>query len=329
MQRQTFAGRTAPWQAVPNSVVFNESITTKEMLSRAGLANWNVRSVPLAEIVEYGYDVSPNQYVTVRNSQTVHGQQEILGTVKSRYHPMQNEDAFAWADNILDGGGTWDTAGSFNYGNKVFGSLLIDQDAICVDRGGLNDTVDTYLLVSTSHDGSLPLQSSIVNLRTICQNTFTTNLQMIAKSEVPQTFKIRHTATAEARADVARDALRLTFKYSKDFDILANEMFQRKVSPDDFNKIVKWIYPEPPAEDKAANTRWVNKIELLNELRVSDTNININNTAWGIYNTLTERLDWFRQGGNAETKALAGSGFSLTANAEKERILNVVLAATS
>jgi hypothetical protein len=46
-------------------------------------------------------------------------------------------------------------------------------------------------------------------------------------------------------------------------------------------------------------------------------------------NTLTERLDWFRQGDNDEAKALAASGFSANLNAEKQRILSTVLAVAS
>jgi hypothetical protein len=52
------------------------------------------------------------------------------------------------------------------------------------------------------------------------------------------------------------------------------------------------------------------------------------NTAWGAYNTLTERLDWFRnpRGGNAEGVLAAASGFDAATNAEKNRLLKVVKA---
>ena len=46
----------------------------------------------------------------------------------------------------------------------------------------------------------------------------------------------------------------------------------------------------------------------------------------GAYNTLTERLDWYRnpRGGNAESVLAAASGFDAATNAEKNRLLNVV-----
>jgi hypothetical protein len=48
--------------------------------------------------------------------------------------------------------------------------------------------------------------------------------------------------------------------------------------------------------------------------------------AWGAFNALTERLDWYRsaRGGNNESILAAASGFDATINAEKNRLLNVV-----
>ena len=50
------------------------------------------------------------------------------------------------------------------------------------------------------------------------------------------------------------------------------------------------------------------------------------NTAWGAYNTLTERLDWFRnpRGGNAEGVLAAASGFDQTTTTAKNNMLQIV-----
>jgi hypothetical protein len=54
--------------------------------------------------------------------------------------------------------------------------------------------------------------------------------------------------------------------------------------------------------------------------------VGIKDTAWGAYNTLTERLDWYRnpRGGNAESVLAAASGFDAATNAEKNRLLGIV-----
>jgi phage/plasmid-like protein (TIGR03299 family) len=294
------------------------------MLQMAKLDGWNVRTLALSEIVSPSYIVNKNQFVTVRDIDGGHGGQQILGAVKGRYHPMQNEDAFYWADEILDGGGKWDVAGTFNDSVKVFGCLKIDTDEIVIDRDGVNDKVETYLMVSTSHDGSLPLQATVTNVRIICQNTF--NYALKQANNTVNTFKIRHTATAQARAEIAREALQITFKSNEEFNLLANQLFQRKVSVDDYTKVFNWLYPKPDQEDKLATTRWTNKLELIHTLRNSPTNAAVNNTAWGLLNTFSERLDWYRQGDNVESHALAASGFSATANNEKARLLDAIQA---
>jgi hypothetical protein len=48
--------------------------------------------------------------------------------------------------------------------------------------------------------------------------------------------------------------------------------------------------------------------------------------AWGAFNALTERLDWYRsaRGGSNESMLAAASGFDAATNAEKNRLLDVV-----
>lgn len=297
------------------------TLNTQEMLRESGLANWNVEVMPANNVITE-YATPDNMYFTVRQSDN-----RILGAVKSRYVPVQNESAFSWADGILDGGGQWDTAGAFKNGAVVFGSMIINEAEVVVDRGGLNDKVKMYLVVSNTHDGSRPLQTSITPIRVVCQNT----LNMMLK-DCAQTFKIKHTSSAEARAMLARDALNLTFRYSQQFNELANTMYQTKFDDIKFSQLIKDLFPKPDVVmgkdgkiNKAPVTKWENTVELVHTLRTSHTNRDINGTAWGAFNILTERLDWFRQGENDEAKAQAASGFSGAVNNEKQRILEKVL----
>ena len=49
-------------------------------------------------------------------------------------------------------------------------------------------------------------------------------------------------------------------------------------------------------------------------------------SAWGAFNALTERLDWYRsaRSGNNESMLASASGFDPAINAEKNRLLKVV-----
>ncbi len=85
------------------------------------------------------------------------------------------------------------TAGSIKGGRVVFGSLALQRETV-LDPSGVADKVKTYLLINTSHDGSIAIQASITPVRVVCANTL--NLALGGKKKkngIKQSFKIRHT----------------------------------------------------------------------------------------------------------------------------------------
>jgi phage/plasmid-like protein (TIGR03299 family) len=314
--------REPAWHGL--GTVFTEEKTTSEMLSAANLNNWNVRLVDV-EIPNTLTSDKSYQYV-VRTNPTDSSQTDVLGVVGERYVPLQNEDLFAFGDNILDGGGRWETAGSIKGGRVVFGSLALERETI-LDPSGVSDKVKTYLLINTSHDGSIAIQASITPVRVVCANTL--NLALGSKrgrNAIKQSFKIRHTQSASGRVQVARETLGLANKYMDEFDLLANAMIQKEITAQQFNDIVLAVYPKPEDEKKIALTKWQNKVDLVNDIYTGQYNGMIANTAWGALNALTERLDWHRagRGGSNESILAAASGFDATITAEKNRILATV-----
>ena len=314
--------REPAWHGL--GTVFTEEKTTAEMLSAANLNNWNVRledvNVPSHLSSDKNY-----QYV-VRTNPTDNSQTDILGVVGERYHVLQNEDLFSFGDNILDGGGRWETAGSIRGGRVVFGSLALERETI-LDPNGVADKVKTYLLINTSHDGSIAIQASITPVRVVCANTL--NLALGSKrgrNAIKQTFKIRHTQTASGKVQVARETLGLANKYMDAFDVMAKAMIEKEITAQQFNDIVLAAYPKPDEEKKGALTRWTNKIDVINDIYTGEFNGMIAGNAWGAFNALTERLDWHRsaRGGNTEAMLAAASGFDPSITAEKNRLLSIV-----
>ena len=118
--------------------------------------------------------------------------------------------------------------------------------------------------------------------------------------------------------------------YLDEFEKEAQTLIQKEITADTFFEIIKAAYPEPDKDVKGSLTKWTNKVDTLWDIYQGDTvaQAGIMNTAWGAYNTLTERLDWFRnpRGGNAEGVLAAASGFDAATNAEKNRLLKVVKA---
>jgi phage/plasmid-like protein (TIGR03299 family) len=239
---------------------------------------------------------------------------------------LQNEDLFSFGDNILDGGGRWETAGSIRGGRVVFGSLALERETV-LDPNGVADKVKTYLLINTSHDGSIAIQASITPVRVVCANTLNLALgSKRGKNAIKQSFKIRHTQTANGKVQIARETLGLANKYMDEFDRLANAMIQHEITAQQFNDIILAAYPKPDKDSKGAVKKWENKIDVINDIYTGEFNGMIAGNAWGALNALTERLDWHRsaRGGNNESLLAAASGFDATINAEKNRLLGIV-----
>jgi phage/plasmid-like protein (TIGR03299 family) len=249
---------------------------------------------------------------------------DVLSTVGSRYKVVQNEELFSFADNILDGDSrcAWESAGSLKGGKVVFGTLTVPREMV-LDPQGANDKTKLYLIVWTSHDGSVAVQAAITPVRVVCQNTLN-----LAMRSAKQSFKIRHTQTAEGKIQIARETLGLTLGYFDVFEKEAKELFESEITDKQFYDLIRTIYPAP-AEDssKLAKTKWENKVILLDDLYFnSPTNANIKGTKWGAFNALTERLDYFRptRKNNSESKWASASGFDPIITAEKNKILQVV-----
>jgi phage/plasmid-like protein (TIGR03299 family) len=317
--------REPAWHGL--GTVFTEEVTTAEMLKLAHLDNWNVRleDVTMPE----GFSSDKGYSFVTRTNPFDNTQNDVLGVVGERYVPLQNEDLFDFGDLMLDGGGRWETAGSIKGGRQVFGSLALERETV-LDPNGVSDKVNTYLLINTSHDGSVAIQASITPVRVVCANTLNLALTSLkGKGKAPkQSFKIRHTATASGKVQQAREALGLANAYMDEFDKLAQKMIETEISKAKFDEIVALAYPAPEKDAKGSFKKYNDKIDQLQAIYVGDYNNTITGTAWGAFNALTERLDWYRsgRGGTNESILAAASGFDPVTTAEKNRLLQLVMA---
>jgi phage/plasmid-like protein (TIGR03299 family) len=310
--------------------VFTEEVSTAEMLKKAKLNNWDVRLEDIEIPNQFSSD--KNYSFVVRDNPFTLGNKDVLGVVGERYVPLQNEDLFDFADNLLDNGGRWETAGSIKGGRVVFGALALERETV-LDKDGVADKINTYLLVNTSHDGSIAIQASITPVRVVCANTLNLALGNRGRGgSVKQSFKIRHTQTAQGKVAVAREALGLANAYMDEFDKMASAMIETEITKAQFDKIVNLAYPMPKDDAKKVSiTKHANKIDLINDIYVGDFNNTITGTAWGVANALTERLDWYRSGRKGKTESIlaSASGFDPITNAEKNRIFKAVQLATA
>ena len=314
------------WHSFANRVYNqDEAVTTQQMLDGAKLSNWNVALEPVSALLPANYDSVSENFLVTRNDPNHDGIKNVLSVVGSRYKAVQNEELFSFADNLHDGNPDvyWESAGSLKNGRVVFGTMSIPRTMI-LDPNGANDETKLYLIVWTSHDGSVAVQSAITPVRVMCQNTLN-----LAMKRAKQSFKIRHTQTVDGKIAIARETLGMTFDYFDEFEKEAQELFALEVSDKKFSEIINKMYPKPEADKKGSLKKWENKVVMLDELyHNSETNANIKGTAWGVVNALTERLDYYRTArkGSNESLMAGASGFDPVLTAEKNKIVKQVLA---
>lgn len=294
--------------------VFQQEVTdSTEMLRLAGLNDWNVREMPIMvtdpvtdEAVDADFAVSAKAIVA-----TIGGSERVLGVTGDRYQIVQNEDAFSFLQSLHDGA-RWETAGAIKGGRVVFGSMAFERDFV-LDPSGASDKVESYLLVYTSHDGSTGVAGGVTPVRVVCQNTLN-----VAMNNVKQTFKIRHSRSAADRMKAEAALWRQANAYMDTFEVEAQTLFEQSVTDKQFFALTEQMFPRPEKDVKGALTKWENRQETFAQAWRGEPNAGIKNTAWGVFNALTEATQWGRKVRNTdngeENFFAAGAGFDLATN---------------
>lgn len=188
----------APWHGLGEKL---DVISAADALEKGGL-DFDVQKLPNVHILPDGNGslkeiVSDTSFFTYRADTNF-----VLGSKLGKdYTVLQNIDALNLVDEVLQAGrATIETAGSIDEGRKVF-ICLKANDSIQV---GTNDIVNQYILLATSHDGSMSITATPTNIRVVCNNTLTAALRSAQGA-----IRIRHTSNAGMRLAEAAKVLRL------------------------------------------------------------------------------------------------------------------------
>ena len=131
-----FYTRTKPWHGLGTMV--EEAPTSGAALELAGL-DWRVVQKNL--VTEEGITV-PGFRANLRETDN-----QVLGVVSDRYKVVQNEEAFAFTDELLGEGVTYETAGSLQNGRRTW--ILAKLPTRYIISG---DEITPYLVFMNSHD---------------------------------------------------------------------------------------------------------------------------------------------------------------------------------
>lgn len=288
---------------VSNRVPFDAQIGTdiskatdvSDALRIAGL-DWGLIDMPSPTLAVFGEDgitnvTMPDRRLIVRDDTNV-----VLSTVGSRYVPLSNAEVYAVADHARALGAQFSAAGEVAHGRQTFLTMEVPEAAVNV---GGNDPISTRVVLRTSNDGGVAM-ASVSALRRVCTNGLTIGVG------TPQTWEIRHSASASQRLQEAEQAMTGAMHYAKEFAARAEQLAATSMSTNEFDRFLAELHPRPDQERKAAHTRWETRRDVLLGLWAdSYTQEEGRGSAWGALNSVAEYLDWFKPTrGGEEARAL-------------------------
>lgn len=239
-----FYVRETPWHGLGTKV--KEAPASRDALILAGL-NWKVTQEPIftdtREQIE-GYKVN------IRDSD-----RKPLGVVTERYKVIQNEDAFAFTDELLGEGVKYETAGSLQGGRKVW--LLAHMPHEYIISG---ERISPYLLFSNTHDGSGAIKVALTPIRVVCQNTLN-----LALSSAKRCWSMIHTGDIRGKMQEARNTLFMAQTY---MDELGKEFENLRMKKITDKQVMEYIEILLPMEDNSTPQQTKNIRKLREDMKM-------------------------------------------------------------
>lgn len=308
-----------PWHGLGTPVV---GLQSAERMLEIAKADYHVDLRPVFVQNDEGEFIEiPERYVTARTDHD--GTLVPFEVMKKRYRVVQNAVVLEKALAVVGASNedfAIETLGVLKDGRQFFAS--IDLGSLVIDPMGVNDKIDRYLLVMTSHDGTMPIVYSNTDIRPVCANTCRFGLAR-AKS----TFKARHTPNFEDTLAEAQTVLRISTQWADAFKDEAEKMLTIDV-PQNSGKIDRVLDVIWPSADADTDRKERNREEIVTDVRVRFANNRnaglVGFNGWGLYNAITEHLDHGRKG-KAEVRAQASMDSTSLVSQKKVLAANAIL----
>lgn len=278
-----FSADSAVYHGVGN--VVKGAQTSAEALKLAGL-DWTADKRLI-------YDAEGNEipdYFAITRSDT----KCALGIVTKKYVPIQNKDAFAFTDELLGNGVTYETAGAINDGKRVWMLARFEEHN---DYKLAGDECIPYLLFSNNFDGKGSARVCVTVTRVICENTLN-----YALSHAKRSWAIRHMGDTAFKLEEARQTLNLTGRYLANMQEQADVMTQTVISPKFIYDMANYLFP---VNDKMTDLQKHRAEDmqgtLVNLYKTKDDIKKFQNNKWGAYLAITDLASHIAPARNSAT----------------------------
>lgn len=276
-----FSARVTPWHGL--GTVTADTLGGQEAIVAAGL-DWTVDLGDLYAIPA-GLPHLPEHMTPATDHHAVirDRDQKVLGVVGGQYTPVQNGELFGFVDDILDSGDAhFETAGSLRGGRVVFITARLNRD-VTVD----GDRLVPYLVVASSHDGTMGVRALATPVRVVCANT----LRLAAASAASE-YYVRHTASATHRVAEARQALGMSWRYLDGFEAEVAELLAQDVTTAQQRRHLAHLFPTSDDRSNRTNERQQARREAVLTILYEDPTVrDYAGSGWGLLNAVNSWED--------------------------------------
>lgn len=307
VETATYAGRPA-WHR--QGLVTEDAKTSAETIRNAGL-DWEVEKLPLFfenPEISIGPDGVEDGGLTYRDAEGFYGlvrdtDKRTLGVCGEGYEILQNRECFAFLDELADKEEIrYESAGALK-GGRVVWLLAQLPGAREVVPGDLNVP---YIMLASSHDGSLAVRIQPTTVRVVCWNT----LSMAIRDGKGRAYsaKVKHTTSIRERVGQAIKAIRVAREGFNSYMDRAAEMAETPVNPERLASYLQAVLGVKNPDD--VSTRTQNMLQTIVENFMADAKnrlAGMEESAWGAFNAVTQWADHQRSSRNTAGDVLDNS----------------------
>lgn len=228
-----------------------------------------------------------------------------LGIVGSRYEIVQNKDAFAFFDSIIDNGeAIFETAGVLGNGERIFVTAKLPEDMLVA-----GEPCNKYIILTNSHDGTSSIIAGFTTVRIVCNNTL-----QAALKDLTNKVLIQHRTGAKDRLGEAYKVMNIASKYMTEVNEVFNQMARTPITDEALQKyIIDVMQPEYKAlkskeEAEKISTRFKNQVTSIYDFAMSHPTQQTDasrGTVWGAYNSISGYYNYIQKYKDDEQKFIS------------------------
>lgn len=240
-----FENRRVPWSGIGNDI--SKASCVDEAIAMAGL-NWELG---MENIYNSKGEVIPNHKSIVRVDTG-----KVFGITKDRYKPVQNADAFAFADILLTQGATFEKGGCYKGGEKIWFLMKLPSRTYAGDEHHL------YMFLMNGNNGKQSLFAAFTTIRAMC-----CNMAHLVSKHSTYKISIQHRGNLEGKMLEAQEVMAGATQYFDGLQHTMEELRNVNLTRAEMGKIIEGLFPyKENATEREKRTQTEKRNQLINIL---------------------------------------------------------------